>query len=139
MMELAKSVTFHDFCEARDRHGTIKEDMRDLASSDASSSSAPSPSIQQPKKTKSRKGLPLNASFSSWLQIFLKKRRSGVNERHYQSQFSSIRPSVSLCKREGRVNKRQVSRGMPFLDGAHQEQGYKSVISSFQRIPREIL
>ncbi|CAD5219452.1 unnamed protein product [Bursaphelenchus okinawaensis] len=103
MMELAKSVTFHDFGEVRSRHPSPgHDDLRDLTCSDGSTSSSHSPmsrtSEQSTKKKTNRRGLPLNASFSSWLQIFLKKKRNGgLNERYSSSQqFSSIRPSVSL-------------------------------------------
>uniref|UniRef100_A0A1I7RHA7 cyclin-dependent kinase n=1 Tax=Bursaphelenchus xylophilus TaxID=6326 RepID=A0A1I7RHA7_BURXY len=103
MMELAKSVTFHDFGDVRNRHASPpQDDLRDLAGSDGSTSSSHSPmsrtSDQSGKKKTNRRGLPLNTSFSSWLQIFLKKRRNGgLNERYSsQQQFSTIRPSVSL-------------------------------------------
>ncbi|KAI6175657.1 Protein kinase domain-containing protein [Aphelenchoides bicaudatus] len=123
--ELSKSVTFHDFCDLRQRMlkneaAQIIEENEDeydeasTSSNQNSNASSPASQLetamksaklasvenQKEKKKVNRRGLPLNNSFSSWLQIFLsKKRRNGayVDRGSFsEARLASIRPSVSL-------------------------------------------
>jgi hypothetical protein len=127
MPELSKSVTFHDFCELRNRlnrhqepvdecseeEEEEEEEEEDVATtssaqqspapSDNSSTNTTTTTSNDKQKKTNRRGLPLNTSFSSWLQLFLsKKRRNGTFSERCGggAQLASIRPSVSLCKRE---------------------------------------
>lgn len=127
-MELTKSVTFHDFCDIRQRiaksEATVLEEEDEheyelegesLSSTPTQHSNSSSPASQletamkgaklengKEKKKVNRRGLPLNNSFSSWLQIFLSKKRrnGGFGDRgsFSEARLASIRPSVSLCK-----------------------------------------
>lgn len=125
-MELTKSVTFHDFCDIRQRiakndatvleeedEDEYEEEAESSSSTQHSNSSSPASQLEpamegaklengKEKKKVNRRGLPLNNSFSSWLQIFLskKKRNGGFGDRgsFSEARLASIRPSVSLCK-----------------------------------------
>jgi hypothetical protein len=121
-MELTKSVTFHDFCDIRQRiaksEAAVLEEEdeyeEDSSSTQHSNSSSPASQLEtamkganlaengKEKKKVNRRGLPLNNSFSSWLQIFLSKKRKngGFGDRgsFSEARLASIRPSVSLCK-----------------------------------------
>lgn len=133
-MEMTKSVTFHDFCEIRQRLAKNEnqvleeeefedEEEASTSSNQHSNTSSPASNLnstsnsninglknvhvsgnnekKEHKKVK-RRGLPLNNSFSSWLQIFLsKKRRNGTFADRgsiSEARMASIRPSVSLCR-----------------------------------------
>lgn len=120
-VELSKSVTFHDFSDLRQRlakhEGVLEEEDEEGYEEAASSSSTQHSNVSSPasnlgpsedknvmsEKKKANRRLPLNNSFSSWLQLFLSKRRRNgafVDRNSFsEARLASIRPSVSLCKR----------------------------------------
>ncbi|KAI6207337.1 Protein kinase domain-containing protein [Aphelenchoides fujianensis] len=112
-----KSVTFHDFGELQERLGRVgtqtvlEQDEYDADDDHRSESpaSVQSPSAatltseRTPKKSSGRRGLPLNVSFSAWLQLFLAKRRRGGSfgdrrsaDSYVPNPIGVMRPSVSL-------------------------------------------
>lgn len=102
MSEMTKSVTFHDFCEVLEED-EIQLDMMSLSQrkiseediyeddEDEQTTRSLHTSSSTKQRHTNRRGLPLNSSFSSWLQLFLSKKRRNPGIR-------VMRPSVSLCK-----------------------------------------